>query len=73
MSDLVNSITNILKKELDKPEWKQQVLEPLTTWIFSNIWPWALGLILINFFLTIGAVSVVLYFTVMRPKIVVSS
>jgi len=69
MSDIINSITNIIKKELDKPEWKQQVLEPLTKWIFSNIWPWALGLILINFFLTIGAVSVVLYF-VMRSKII---
>jgi len=69
MSDIINSITNIIKKELDKPEWKQQVLEPLTKWIFSNIWPWALGLILINFFLTIVAVSVVLYF-VMRSKII---
>ena len=72
MSDILNSLTNILKKELDKPEWKQQVLETLTKWIFSNIWHWALGLILINFFLTIGAVSVVLYFTVMRSKILIT-
>ena len=73
MVDILNSLTIIIKKELDKPEWKQQVLEPLTKWIISNIWPWALGLILINFFLTIGAVSLVLYFTIMRPKILVTS
>ena len=69
MSDLLNSITIILKKELDKPEWKQQVLEPITKWVLTNIWPYALGIILLNFFLTIGAVSLVLYFTIMRPKI----
>ena len=68
MSDLVNSITNILKKELDKPEWKQLIMEPVSLCFFSNIWPWALGLILLNFFLTIGGVSLVLYFTVIRQK-----
>ena len=68
MSELINSVTILLKKELDKPEWKQQVLEPLTKWVVNSIWPWALGLILINFFLTIGAVSLVLYFTVFRQK-----
>lgn len=69
MSELINSLTYILKKELDKPEWKQLIVEPVTKWVFSNIWPWALGLILINFFLTIGAVSLVLYFTVIRQNI----
>ncbi len=72
MSELINSFTYILKKELNKPEWKQQVTEPITKWVFSNIWPYALGIILINFFLTIGAVSLVLYFTIMRPKSLLS-
>ena len=68
MTDIVNIFTNFLKEELDKPEWKQHVVEPISKWVFSTIWPWALGIILINFFLTIGAVSLVLYFTVMRQK-----
>ena len=68
MSELIKTFKLIIKKEIDKPEWKQQIIEPLTRWIFNYIWPWALGLILINFFLTIGAVSLVLYFTLIRQK-----
>ena len=66
MSDLVKSITKVLRVELEKPEYKQQILEPVTRWIFSSIWPYALGIICLNFFMTIAAVSLVLYFTTMR-------
>jgi len=66
MSDLINSCAAILRKEMEKPEWKQQILEPVTRWIFGSIWPYALGIILLNFFMTIGAVSLVLYFTIMK-------
>ena len=68
MSDILNVLTNLIKKELDKPEWKQYIIEPISKWVFNTIWPWALGIILINFFLTIAAVSLVLYFTVIRQK-----
>ena len=68
MSELLGSISNIVRKEIEKPEWKQQVMEPLTQWIFGSIWPYALGIILVNFFLTIAAVSLVLYFTMLKVK-----
>lgn len=66
MSDLFSSVSHLVRKEMDKPEWKQQVLEPVTRWIFGSIWPYALGIIIINFFMTIAAVSLVLYFTALR-------
>jgi hypothetical protein len=68
MSDLVKSLTKVIRIELEKPEYKQQILEPVTRWIFSSIWPYALGIISLNFFMTIAAVSLVLYFTTMKPK-----
>ena len=61
MSEIFNSIIIHIKKEIDKPEWKQKVLEPIVKWIFSIIWPYALGIICLNFFTTIAAVSLVLY------------
>jgi hypothetical protein len=66
MSDLINAISCVVRTEMEKPEWKQQVLEPITRWIFGSIWPYALGIILANFFMTIAAVSLVLYFTIMK-------
>ena len=63
MADIFTSISSLIRKEMDKPEWKQQVLAPITHWIFGSIWPYALGIIIINFFMTIAAVSLVLYFT----------
>jgi len=61
MSELLQSIVIHIKKEIDKPEWKQSVLEPIVKWIFSTMWPYALGIICLNFFMTIAAVSLVLY------------
>lgn len=61
MSEFIQSLVNHIKKETDKPEWKQKVLEPIVKWLFSIIWPYALGIICLNFFMTIAAVSFVLY------------
>jgi hypothetical protein len=61
MTELLQSFVNHIKKEIDKPEWKQKVLEPIIKWIFSIIWPYAIGIICLNFFMTIAAVSLVLY------------
>ena len=48
MSELLQSIVIHIKKEIDKPEWKQSVLEPIVKWIFSTMWPYALGIICLN-------------------------
>jgi len=61
MTELLQSLVNHIKKEIDKPEWKQKVLEPIIKWVFSIIWPYAIGIICLNFFMTIAAVSLVLY------------
>lgn len=68
MSDIMQSIVRMFQKEMDKPEYKQQVLEPVTKWIFAKIWPYAIGIILVNFFMTIGAVSLVLYFSTVNAS-----
>jgi hypothetical protein len=61
MKDLINTIVALIKRELEKPEWRQDVLRPLTRWIALGILPYVLGIICLNFFLTIAAVSLVLY------------
>ena len=37
MSDFINIFRNFLKQELDKPEWKQHVIEPISKWVFNTI------------------------------------
>lgn len=61
MSEILQSIINHIKKEIDKPEWKQKILEPIVKWTITIIWPYLFGMIFINFFTTIAAVSLVLY------------
>jgi len=61
MSELLKSFIIHLRKEIDKPEWKQQILEPITKWIFTRVWLYALAIICINFFMTIAAVSLVVF------------
>ena len=70
MSDIMNMLVAMIRKEMDKPEYKQQILEPVNQWIFSVMWPYALGIIGVNFFMTIAAVSLVLYFTIIRNNII---
>ena len=66
MSELMKAFVTLIRTEMDKPEYTQEVLKPITRWIFSSVWPYALAIILINFFMTIGAVSLVLYFTTLK-------
>ena len=66
MSDILETVTSIIHAEMEKPEWKQQILQPVTRWMFTKMWPYALGIICLNFFMTIAAVSLVLYFTMSR-------
>ena len=61
MSELLQSAVVHLRKEMDKPEWKQKIMEPVIRWILHSLWPYAVGIIFLNFFTTIAAVSLVLY------------
>lgn len=61
MNDTFQSLVVLLKRELEKPEWRQEVLKPLTKTIASGLLPYAIGIICLNFFLTIAAISFVLY------------
>lgn len=58
---MLKSIKKIIKESLENEEWKKDVIYPMNKWIFTLILPYALGIICINFFLTIAAVSLVLY------------
>jgi len=57
MSDAISIFTTIIKKELEKPEWNENVLKP----ILSSLLPYILGVLSLNFFMTILAVSLVLF------------
>lgn len=61
MHEIFTSVVNLMRKELENPEWKKDVLRPLMKWLLYSMLPYALGLVCINFFLTIAAVSLVLY------------
>lgn len=61
MNDMFSGLVVLIRKELEKPEWKKEILRPLMKWLFQSILPFALGIMCINFFLTIAAVSLVLY------------
>lgn len=58
---MLKSVKKIIKESLESEEWKKEVIYPMNKLIFSSILPYALGIICINFFLTIAAVSLVLY------------
>ena len=61
MSDLFSSLLGLIKMELEKPEWKEDVLVPIAKKVLITILPYALGIICLNFFLTIAAISLVLF------------
>jgi hypothetical protein len=61
MSELILSIITHIRKEIEKTEWKHKFLEPVIKGTFSIIWPYVIGIICLNFFMTIAAVSLVLY------------
>jgi len=56
-SNILSFFTSILKKELEKPEWNEYILKP----ILISLLPYILGVICLNFFMTIMAITLVLY------------
>ena len=61
MSDFINSFAILIRKEIEKNEWKAKIVEPLLKWLFIGMLPYVIGLLFLNFFMTIGAVSLVIY------------
>jgi hypothetical protein len=61
MSDYIKLILNLLKKELLTVELQKEILQPMIKWILLKILPYIICIIIFNFFLTISAVSLVLY------------
>jgi len=60
---ILGTCKEYLLELIEKNNWKKDI----TKWIFYVIWPYALGIICINFFLTIAAVSLVLYISSSIP------
>ena len=61
MKQIVHNGIEYIKSELDKPEIHQRIFQPLLRWFFKHILPYVVAIILLNFFMTIGAVFLVLY------------
>ena len=61
MSDSIKVVLNILKKELLNSDFQKEILQPMIQWIFIRILPYVVCITISNFFLTIFAVSFVLY------------
>ena len=60
-SELFSGLLILIRKELEKPEWKKEILRPLLKWLMYNSMPYIIGFVCLNFFLTIAAISLVLY------------
>jgi hypothetical protein len=60
--DFIGLITKVVIDELNNPEIKKKILEPLLVWLLWHIIPYVLLIIGLNFFLTIAAMCLVLYF-----------
>lgn len=60
-NDYAGFAISLIKRELDQPEIRERVLQPLLKWFFRHIIPYVLLIIGLNFFLTIAGVSLVLY------------
>lgn len=61
MKDIIALISNFIEEELEKEEYQQKVFQPLLQWFFRHILPYVIAIIVINFFMTIVAVSLVIY------------
>jgi hypothetical protein len=62
MADFVEMMTNMVITEINKKDFKEKVLQPLLIWFLWHIIPYVLLIICLNFFLTIAAICLVLYF-----------
>jgi len=61
-NDYLGLVCGLLRRELENPETQQKTLQPLMRWFFRHIVPYVLAIVLVNFFMTVAAVSLVLYF-----------
>jgi cell division septal protein FtsQ len=61
--EFIELFTNMVVNELSKQEFKEKMLHPLLKWFLWQIIPYVLLIICVNFFLTIIAICLVLYFT----------
>lgn len=59
--DIFQMITAAIAKELHKQTIQDEIVRPLLKWLFWNIMPYGIAIIILNFFTTIGAISLVLY------------
>lgn len=59
--DMISMITASIAKELHKQTVQEQIIRPLMKWIFWHIVPYGIVIIVLNFFITVCAVSLVLY------------
>lgn len=61
-NDYVGLVCGLLRRELEKPETQQKTLQPLMRWFFRHILPYVIAIVLVNFFMTVAAMSLVLYY-----------
>ncbi len=54
-------ITSVIAKELHKHTIQEQIIRPLLKWLYWHMMPYVLVMIVLNFFITVGAISLVLY------------
>jgi hypothetical protein len=62
MSEFIEMVSNLIINELNKKEVEEKILHPLLIWMLWQIIPFVLLFICLNFFLTIAAICLVLYF-----------
>lgn len=58
---MIEMITSVIAKELHRHAIQEQIIRPLLKWLFWHMMPYVLVMIVLNFFITVGAISLVLY------------
>jgi len=58
---MIEMITAMVAKELYKQNIQEQIVRPLLKWLFWHMLPYMIAMIVLNFFITMGAISLVLY------------
>jgi len=61
MTEFLYEFATIIRDEIiKKKEWDEDILQPINKWFLIKILPYFFGILIINFFLTIAAVSLVI-------------
>lgn len=60
--DAVQMITSAIAKEIHKQTIQEEIIRPLLKWLIRYILPYGMVIMVLNFFITVAAVSLVLYF-----------